>query len=93
MFFANGIVGPAARPIEFRDERRIVVDADLIHAVLVAVQSEEAAIAGEAQRLHGIQDVLRRERGKRQRAVIGRVGCVRHGRQASREFRADASRQ
>ncbi len=50
--------GPALRPVELGDHRRsargkagrrcAVVEPDLVNAVLVAVEREEAAVAGEA---------------------------------------------
>src|SRR5690606_28821734 len=53
------IVAPASRTIELRHHRRLVLDSYAIHAVLVAVQREEAPVAVEAQVFQGGQDIVR----------------------------------
>ena len=45
MFFLDCRVAPASRPIEFRDDRVAVFDTDLVNAVFVTVQREEASVA------------------------------------------------
>ena len=49
VFLANRGIGPAARPIEFGDHRRAILDADLIHPILVAVERQHPAVATMAR--------------------------------------------
>jgi 7-carboxy-7-deazaguanine synthase len=49
------LVAPASRPVELGDHRRAFVQADLINAVLEAVECEQSTIDGIAGRLQCIQ--------------------------------------
>src|SRR5277367_4215674 len=65
MLLANGRVGPAGRPVELGHDGRAVLDPDLIHPVLVAVERQYPAVAAKPNRLDRIQDGFRRELGIR----------------------------
>jgi len=66
-------VAPASRPVELDDDRRRTLAIDEIHAILVAVEAEEPAIAHDADGVQRIENPVRRERG------IGRgLGHARH---------------
>ncbi len=58
VFLEDRRVAPASRPVELRDDRRGVLDADLVDAVLVTVQCLEPAIALEAETLHRRENVV-----------------------------------
>src|SRR6056297_669477 len=75
MFFKNLRVAPAFRPVEFGDDRFGVFYADLVDAVLVAVQRQQAGIARIAARLD------RRDHPVRVESFIG--VCVHCGSLAS----------
>jgi hypothetical protein len=45
VFFEDGFVGPALRTVELGDQRLGVFDADLIDAVLIAVERQNARVA------------------------------------------------
>ena len=55
VFFEDGFVGPALRTVELGDQRFGVFDADLIDAVFVAVERENARIAEETDAFDGIE--------------------------------------
>ena len=65
VFLANRGIGPAARTIKFGDQWLAVLDADLIHPILVAVERQHPAVAAMADRLDRIQHRLGRKRGIR----------------------------
>jgi len=56
---------PAAGAIELGDHRLRGVAADLVHAVLVAVEREHATVGDVAERFDRGDDGVRRERGVR----------------------------
>ena len=68
MFLQDRLIGPAFRPVELRHQRRAVLDADLIDAVLVTVQAEQRAVAGITGALDGIEDAIGVE------ALVGGLG-------------------
>ena len=51
-------VAPAARPIELRDDRRLVLAPHLVDAVLVAVEREQTAVAADADGVERVEDEL-----------------------------------
>src|SRR5690606_27396124 len=57
--FFDGVVAPAAGPAEFCNNGRCTLDAYLVDPVLVAVESEHAAIAFEAEALERVKNVVR----------------------------------
>ena len=61
MLFEDLRVAPATRAIELGDQRVAVFDADLINAVLVGVEGQDAAIAAMAQGLDRVHDEVRRQ--------------------------------
>jgi hypothetical protein len=60
---------PALRPVKLRDQRRAVLDADLVHAVLVAVQRKDAPVGDVTERLHRRDDDVGREAVVRMRVA------------------------
>ena len=64
VLFADCRIAPAVRAIELGDQRRFVLDAHLIDAVLVAVERQDAGVAEVAKALHGIEHQIRGEGGK-----------------------------
>ena len=56
-------VAPSAGAVELGDHGRFVLQPDLVHTVLVAVQGEHAPVAQKADRLQRVEDALRREAG------------------------------
>jgi hypothetical protein len=63
VFFEYRRVGPAVRAIELRDDGVIIVDAHLVHAILVAVECEQASVTAEAEILEGFEEILRLQIG------------------------------
>ncbi len=59
MLLQNGLVGPSLRPVEFHHDGLASFDADLVDAVLIAVQWEQPAIPAQAGGFHSVQDVVR----------------------------------
>src|ERR1700728_3589206 len=57
MLFADGRIVPAPRTVEFCDHRRAVLDADLVHPVLVTVELEDPSVAAKS---HGLERVENR---------------------------------
>ena len=55
VFFEDGLVGPALRSVELGDQRFGVFDADLIDAVFVAIERQNARIAQEPDAFYGIE--------------------------------------
>lgn len=87
MLLQNLGVAPASGAIELGHHGRLIFDPDLIDAVLVAVEGEHAAVAGEADRLECVQHALRCEAGIRR--ALGGYGIIRHwGMIAARSFRS-----
>ena len=65
VLLADRRIAPAVRAIELGDQRRFILDTDLIDAVLVAVECQYAGVAEVAKALHGIEHQIRGEGGKR----------------------------
>lgn len=61
VLLAQRRVGPAQRAVELRDQRLAVLDADLVDAILIAVQRQQATVGDEALALDRRQDEVRRE--------------------------------
>ena len=61
---------PALRPVKLGDQRRAALDADLVDAILVTVQREDAAVRHIAERLHRRDDDVGRETVVRMRVVL-----------------------
>jgi hypothetical protein len=59
---------PAAGPVELGDQRRGLVQADLVDAVLVAVERQHPPVTSITQRLDGLDDEIRRQCRVRMRA-------------------------
>ena len=70
MFFEDGGISPAARPIKLGHHGHIVLDTNLVDPILVTVQREKTSVAGEAHVFERCNDVFRLQIGKRQ---CGRV--------------------
>ena len=68
MFFKDGAITPTCGAIELGDQRLVVFDADLIHAVLVTIEGKQTTIATQADTLQCVEH-----------AVGGEVGVVRCG--------------
>jgi hypothetical protein len=64
------LIGPAVRAIELGDDSIVLVDADLVDAVLVAVEGKQASVAVEAQVFQRLKKVLGLQLGIGQRGVI-----------------------
>ena len=58
MLFQDGGVAPAVRAIELDDNRVALLAADLVHAVFVTVQGQQAAIAKQADAVDGVEDAI-----------------------------------
>jgi len=58
VFLEYCLVAPASRPIKLCDYRLLFFDADLIDAILIAVQCQESPIAVKAQFLHRRENVI-----------------------------------
>jgi hypothetical protein len=72
VFLQDGLIRPASRAVELYDDRRPVVYADLIHAVFVAVERQEPAIATEADAFERVEHAVGCEAG------VGRRGHAGH---------------
>ena len=70
VFLEYRLIGPAVRAVELRDDSVILVDADLVNAILVAVQGEQASVAVEAQVFQRFEKVLGLQLGIGERGVI-----------------------
>src|SRR5690606_19711975 len=55
VFLQNRRIAPARRAIELGDQGLAVFDANLVDAVLVAVEGQYPRVADEADALHGVQ--------------------------------------
>ena len=75
VFFEDRRVAPARGPVELGDDRRPVFDADLVDAVFVAVERQQAAVAAHADRdedaVERIEHAIRRESRAK-----GGAGCA-----------------
>jgi hypothetical protein len=78
VFFEDGGVAPAARPVELGDQRRVVFDADLVDAVFIAVQRQQAAVAAQADAVEGVEHAVGAQRGIRVGSIHKRH-CKRRG--------------
>ena len=58
MFFENGSIAPASRAIKLGDHGFVIFNADLIDAVFIAVEREEATVTAQRQPLERLDDVL-----------------------------------
>ncbi|MNZ79290.1 hypothetical protein D3C78_978910 [compost metagenome] len=67
VFFEDGVVGPALRAVELGDQWLAIFDADLIHAVFVAVKCQDAGVAEKADAFNGIEHQIGGECFKRVR--------------------------
>ncbi len=65
VLFEDGLVGPALGAIELGDQRLAVFDADLIHAVFVAVERQHTGVAEETDAFDCVEDQVRGECFKR----------------------------
>ena len=61
VFLEDGGLAPAPWPVELDDHRRSLFQADLVDAVLVAVERQQAAVAVQADALDGLQHRVRVE--------------------------------
>jgi hypothetical protein len=71
MFFEDGGVAPALRAVELQHQRCAVFHADLIDAVFVAVQGQQAAIAVDTQTFECIEYAIGRQRSRDARHAAG----------------------
>ncbi|MDB5794380.1 MAG: hypothetical protein JWR25_759 [Noviherbaspirillum sp.] len=70
MFFENGRIAPAPRPIELCNHRRSLFHADLVHAIFVAVERDQSPVAMEAYAVEPVEDRIRIEAGESMWSVI-----------------------
>ena len=54
VFFIYLLIAPAARPVKFGDHGHVVFDADLIDAVFIGIECNQAQVAAQALGLHAI---------------------------------------
>ncbi len=76
VFFENGGIRPAIRTVELGDQRSLGFDADLIDAILVAVEGQYPGIAEIAQAFDGVDDEVGTQIFERMRhgALLGHGG-------------------
>ena len=67
VFFKDLGIGPAARAVELGDEGFFVLDAELVDAVLVAVEGLQAAVRAQPGALQGVEDGVGGQAGVRGR--------------------------
>jgi hypothetical protein len=60
MLLANRRIAPALRTVELRHHRIAVLDPDLVDAILVAVERQDASVAAMPHRLQSVEDEFRR---------------------------------
>src|SRR6185436_20745529 len=65
VFLENLRIAPARRPVEFRDQRLVVLNADLINPVFIAVQRQQPAVAAKSDGFDRIQHQIGRQPGIR----------------------------
>lgn len=70
VLFVDGVVAPAPRPVELGNDGSGAVDPDLVHAVFVAVQRQQAAVTVKTERLERSQYVVGLETAKCERCVL-----------------------
>ena len=70
MVFQDGVVAPAVRTVELDHHRLLLVAANLVDPVFIAVQGQQAAVAEEADAVDGVQHAARVEPGKRVRRAF-----------------------
>ena len=70
MFLQNRGIAPAARSVELGDHGLIVFDADLIDAVFIAIECEEASVTAQGEALKRLDDVLGPQAGVGERLVV-----------------------
>src|SRR3954462_4586761 len=56
-------IAPAPWAVELRHDCAVVLEPDLVDAVLVTVQAQEPSIRSEIRRRHGVEHEIRREAG------------------------------
>ena len=61
VLFLNLLPRPALGAIKFHDHRLGILNADLVHAVLVAIQREQAQIAPQTNRLNTADHAIWRQ--------------------------------
>lgn len=59
VFFEDGVVAPAIRPVELGDDRWRIFDAHLIHAILIAVQCKKPAVTSQGEAFERFDDMFR----------------------------------
>ena len=74
MLLENALVAPAPRAIELRDHETAVLLAELVDPVLVAVEREEAPVAGETDTFQRVENPVGAEVGV---GLLG-LGQIRH---------------
>ena len=84
VLLGDGRVAPAIRSIELRHQRRLVLHADTVDAILVAVQGEKVPVAANPRRLDGIENVVGGEGGEVRGRRRARVGAHPRGRRRGR---------
>jgi len=92
VLLANGVIGPALGAIELGDDRRIVLDADLVDAVFVAIERKQMAVRAVAERIHAVEDDVGRQRGEGMRRTHGSTttwAVARHGNSGCGDWRVE----
>ena len=64
------VIRPAARPVEFGNNGPIVLDADLVDAILIAVQCQKATIAAKPEVLERSKNVVGLQPDIRQCGIV-----------------------
>ena len=67
MPFVDRCIAPALRPLELDDTIVAIANADLVYAVLLAVERQQPAVNVESQSGDSIQDVVRFQGLERER--------------------------
>lgn len=67
VFFEDGFVGPALGTVELGDQRFAIFDADLVHAIFIAVERQNAGVAEKTDAFYGVEDQIRGQCFKRVR--------------------------
>ena len=62
VFLEDGGVAPAIGPVEFDDHGTALFPPDLVHAVFVAVERQQAAVAMQSDAVEGVQHAIGAER-------------------------------
>ncbi len=61
VLLADRVVRPARGPVELRDNRSGILDADQVDAILVAPERLQPAVAHDADAVQGVEDAVGRE--------------------------------